>query len=280
VSNIQNNTGVFGQGFYGLFALGTVGTYSEGTNYGLLTQGDGSLSEGVHATGGNMGVYAKGSSYGLIANGSKVGVTGQNGSPSGGVAVEAQGSNAIDYLFLGQGSAPGPGNHVVFTVDDSGNVFSGASAYFTGSVSATRYDIHAATSNGSRVTTYPAQQTAPSVEKSGEAILSSGSAVVRFDAAFAATMARGAYMVFITPQGETRGLYVAQKAPSGFVVRENAMGRSNVAFDYRVVARPFSTPVQKGPREPKVSDGPSFAHPLTIRKPHLPRLNDRAQSPR
>jgi hypothetical protein len=44
------------------------------------------------------------------------------------------------------------------------------------------------------------------------------------------------YRVFLTPNGDSRGLYIAQKTTNGFIVRESASGRSNVDFDYRVVA--------------------------------------------
>jgi hypothetical protein len=42
------------------------------------------------------------------------------------------------------------------------------------------------------------------------------------------------YAVLLTPGAESRGLY-AIKSSSGFTVRENGGGRSNVPFDYRVV---------------------------------------------
>jgi len=48
------------------------------------------------------------------------------------------------------------------------------------------------------------------------------------------------YHVFLTPVGDSRGLYVAQKTADGFEVREHGGGKSNIAFDYRLVARPRS----------------------------------------
>jgi len=42
----------------------------------------------------------------------------------------------------------------------------------------------------------------------------------------------------LTPLGETQGLYVARKTPTGFEVREQGGGTSNIAFDYRIVAQP------------------------------------------
>ena len=45
-----------------------------------------------------------------------------------------------------------------------------------------------------------------------------------------------AYRVFVTPAGDTRGLFVSSRSPAGLVVREAQIGHSTVAFDYRVVA--------------------------------------------
>jgi len=45
------------------------------------------------------------------------------------------------------------------------------------------------------------------------------------------------YHVFITPKGENKGLYVTNETAAGFEVREMYRGQSNIAFDYRIVAR-------------------------------------------
>lgn len=275
--------GLVGDGFEGVNAQGYVGVYSTGSGYGSTgtfssgysvgvdasANGGPGLGDGVYSYGGNTGVYALGGNYGVTGYGNIVGVSGQNSSSAAGTAVLAQGHSPNGLLYRGQSSS-GPN---VFTVDNWGNGF------FNGQVSATAFVTHTsatvaqATSNGFRVTTFSAQQTAPSVEHVGEANLILRSAVVRFHTAFAATMARGRYMVFITPQGETRGLYVSQKTASGFTVRENQMGRSNAAFDYRVVARPFSTTIHSDVSAPKTwSPGPSIQHPPTIRRLHDPRL--------
>jgi hypothetical protein len=58
------------------------------------------------------------------------------------------------------------------------------------------------------------------------------------DTTFAQTINAGMeYHVFLTPTGNCRGLYVAQKTANGFEVRELLGGKSNTAFDYRIVAR-------------------------------------------
>ncbi len=45
------------------------------------------------------------------------------------------------------------------------------------------------------------------------------------------------YLVYVTPEGDSKGLYVTAKGPAGFEVREQQGGTSGVAFNYRVVAR-------------------------------------------
>jgi len=42
--------------------------------------------------------------------------------------------------------------------------------------------------------------------------------------------------VFLTPKGDCRGLYVSNETQTGFEVHELGGGKSNVAFDYRIVA--------------------------------------------
>src|SRR5215831_3707914 len=73
-------------------------------------------------------------------------------------------------------------------------------------------------------------------EDFGTAKLTRGRAVVRLDADFAKVIKRGDYRVFLTPEGDCRGLYVRKSAGS-FEVREFGGGKSNVAFSYRVVGR-------------------------------------------
>ena len=45
------------------------------------------------------------------------------------------------------------------------------------------------------------------------------------------------YKVFLTPDGNCRGLYVYRKSATTFEVRELGRGHSNISFDYRIVAK-------------------------------------------
>jgi hypothetical protein len=45
------------------------------------------------------------------------------------------------------------------------------------------------------------------------------------------------YHVFLTPNGDCKGLYVTKKTANSFEVRELGGGKSSIAFDYRIMAR-------------------------------------------
>lgn len=100
---------------------------------------------------------------------------------------------------------------------------------------------------------YVPTTTMPSVEDFGEAQLVNGDARVEISTDFANVIDKqSGYLVFVTPEGDTNGLYIASKDAAGFEVRENRGGRSSVAFEYRIVARPYQTP---GGRLPMVDAG-------------------------
>jgi hypothetical protein len=73
-------------------------------------------------------------------------------------------------------------------------------------------------------------------EDFGSAKLRRGRAMVKLDVDFAKVIKRGDYKVFLTPEGDCRGLYVRKSAVS-FEVREFAGGKSSIAFSYRIVGR-------------------------------------------
>jgi hypothetical protein len=75
-------------------------------------------------------------------------------------------------------------------------------------------------------------------EDAGAGQLSNGEALVNIETVFGKTVNTGVeYHVFVTPEGDCKGLYVAQKSPTLFVVRELGGGHSSIAFDYRIMAK-------------------------------------------
>jgi hypothetical protein len=74
-------------------------------------------------------------------------------------------------------------------------------------------------------------------EDFGAAKLRRGRTVVELDANFGKVIKRGDYRVFLTPEGDCRGLYVRRKSAASFEVRESQGGKSSIAFSYRIVGR-------------------------------------------
>jgi hypothetical protein len=75
-------------------------------------------------------------------------------------------------------------------------------------------------------------------EDAGSTQLSNGVAVVNLEPVFGQTVNTGMdYHVFLTPNGDCKGLYVSQKTPTSFEVRELGGGTSSIAFDYRIMAK-------------------------------------------
>jgi hypothetical protein len=112
------------------------------------------------------------------------------------------------------------------------------------------------TSPGRAVVSYVPTQSLPTIDDFGEAMLQNGSAYVRLDSGFANVIdQRASYLVFITPEGDSRGLYVTQKSAQGFAVHENMGGHSSLAFSYRIVAKPLGSHDQRLPMVtlPKIS---------------------------
>jgi hypothetical protein len=82
-------------------------------------------------------------------------------------------------------------------------------------------------------------------EDFGRAEVVDGRAQVELDNEFAAMVHTDDYHVFLTPEGETQGLYVSARRPDGFEVHEQQGGASNLTFSYRVVAKRSDIEVQR-----------------------------------
>jgi hypothetical protein len=156
-----------------------------------------------------------------------------------GVVAESSGSQA--ETLAAANFAGGPlfrayaSSTEVLDLDNGGNMVLKGSLTQNGNPKSVTH-----TASAGDVVMYSPTQAAASVEDVGEAHLVLGQAYVRLDPRFAATMNQARpYLVFVTPQGDTSGLYITQKSVSGFAVREHN-GQSNIAFDYRIVAEPYA----------------------------------------
>ena len=74
-------------------------------------------------------------------------------------------------------------------------------------------------------------------EDFGEGRLVKGRSSVRLEAAFASLIGGPKYHVFLTPYGDSLGLFVSRRSAQGFEVREQQNGRNNIEFSYRIVAK-------------------------------------------
>ena len=223
---------------FGLYAVGgndgVVG-YSAGANgvFGSSTSGIGVVAQSASGSGldvqaiSGFGAHIYGGS--AAASRPTLSIEGNSTNPDLFYAC-----NQTDQFPCEQNHGPAP----VFQLTNTGDVFVSGFIYTSGSCSSGCASTH--TSGERRVRLFTPQESMPTIEDFGQAQLVSGGAHVRIDPAFANTMQGGAqYMVFLTPQGDNRGLYVTNKTTAGFDVRESQGGRSTIAFDYRVVGKPF-----------------------------------------
>ena len=118
-------------------------------------------------------------------------------------------------------------------------------------------------------------------EDAGSARLAHGSAVVHLEPIFAQTVNSSVeYHVFLTPNGDCKGLYVTSKSADSFEVHELGGGVSSIAFDYRIMAH------RKGYEAIRLADNTErFARlerkgPPVARPPHVaPARNTTAAVP-
>jgi hypothetical protein len=257
-----------------------IGLQASGASWGIFSSSKGPLGVGVGSSGTMFGVQGF-SDTGSGVNGvstSSVGVYGQstNGvgvfgsapnvgvqAASSNVAVEADatgtGAAVIARVAVGDTSSPlylrsgttDPNNYAIevqdgnnndiFHFDNGGNIHITGLLYSQGSCSQ-------GCSRTRRVASYAPRESMPSMEDVGEGRLVAGEARVRLDPAFANVIDRHAsYVVFVSPEGESRGLYVTEKTLTGFTVIENAGGRSTIPFGYRIVAKPYGVSAERLP---------------------------------
>jgi len=124
-------------------------------------------------------------------------------------------------------------NDAVASFDDSGDLTLAGELFTAGG-------CNQGCERTARVLAYAPREAEPMAEDAGEAMLVNGRAEVKLDRAFAnAIDTRLPYLVTVTPEGESRGLFVAERDARGFVVREAQGGRSQLPFAYRISAKPF-----------------------------------------
>jgi hypothetical protein len=246
--------GVVGQSVLGAGVLGlsdrSVGVEGRGNDFGVL---------GVSALLGPLipnpvtiaGVWGSSDSvHGVIGtSNANAGVFGYSTNNFGVVGVSAN-----NYGIVGVTQKPG-GFAGVF----DGNVYS------NGTIIANVKNAVVPFPDGSQRVLHCMESPEHWFEDFGSAKLARGRAMVRLDANFAKVIKRGDYRVFLTPEGDCRGLYVRRKSANRFEVRELMGGKSSIAFSYRIVGR--RKDVKQHRRFAKVD----MPLPLPTRPPRPPR---------
>ncbi len=259
-----------GSGTWGVYGVGTSAdgvhgvTSSTNGNSGTsgISTGTSGSAHGVYGRSSNgQGVYGTSSSNNGVEGHSTAsggsGVAGiQRGTSSSGdgvysesadttnlyEALEAKADSANTYIFEGFNAK----TNGLCTIDYN------ATLACTGGAEVLTVRTRHANSRGQHVLAYAAESATATIEDVGTARISGGVANVAIDPAFASVMDGKWYYVFLTPLGDTRGLYVSEKSATAFQVRENEGGRSRVAFDYRIVAHPLDAKNDRLPLAPRV----------------------------
>jgi hypothetical protein len=231
----KSSNGIYGKstnaaGIYGIstHSWGVEGVSSAGGGvYGLSTNNDGvyglsTNSQGVYGVStASAGVEGTSNTMGVLANSFDT-----TGSYS---AVEAYAQEGKGPIFFG-------GNNVTL---DSCFIDEDANLTCTGTISGSVVRTRHRNSTGRHVLSYASESASQTIEDVGTAKMSGGVANVQIDPDFASVIDHEWYYVFLTPLGDTRGLYVSMKTPTAFQVRETEHGRSSLEFDYRIVAHPL-----------------------------------------
>ena len=253
VSGQGGNTGVSGTGgTWGVFGFtsvsGATGVEGQSDN-GTGVNGDSVCCDGVVAfsesgiglfalnADSNPAVIALGSTGDAIDATASAGGNdqvalratnnGDNGADGNGADIQGSYIGVIARNVAGQNfplvAADTNGTDLMF-VDSAGDLF------YHGSLI-----NFARTSGGGVASTYGTRSASPTIEDNGTAQLVGGQATVQLDPAFAHTIdGRQAYQVMLTPDGDTKGLFIASKSPTSFIVREVQGGRSTISFDYHI----------------------------------------------
>jgi hypothetical protein len=253
---LDGRSGAAGAGVMGISKTGAgVVGWSDTGPAGVHGASDRTGAAGVlgHSQNG-MGVYGT-TRYGTAVLGESRGGDAVWGSTSGGVGVtgyseESEGVRGMSEHqvgVLGKAWRSGAGVRAISSAGPGlvASSSTGNAAEFFGRVVVMGPLIAAgpfkaaavAHPDGTHRLTYCMESPESWFEDFGRARLTGGRAEVRLDPDFAALVQTDDFHVFLTAEGETAGLYVADRSETGFEVREQRGGDGEVPFSYRVVAR-------------------------------------------
>jgi len=206
--------GVYGQSYSGIGMQGV-----SMSTYGVI---------GTSSTG--VGIY--GSSTATMGNHGIVGTTNTTG--FGGVYGLAGASGAVGLYGNANGLSGALAGYFVGNVTIMGNYT--ATGLKTAAVPFP---------DGSHRVLYCMESPEAWFEDFGQGALSNGAATITLDPAFVSVVDVTTLHLFLTPRGDACGLYVTDVTGTGFTVREQQGGTSNIAFDYRIVAKRADLPAPR-----------------------------------
>ena len=219
-SGISTGTSGQGHGVYGRSSNGQ-GVYgTSSSNNGVEGHSTGSGGSGVAgiqrgtSSGSGDGVYSESADTTNLYE-----------------ALEAKADSSNTYIFEGYNSS----TNGLCTIDYN------ATLACTGGTLVKNVRTRHTNANGEHVLAYAAESATATIEDVGTSRMVAGVANVQIDPAFAAVMDRKWYYVFLTPLGDTRGLYVSMKTATGFQVRENGAavrGSSSIIASLRTLSMP------------------------------------------
>jgi hypothetical protein len=213
------------------------GVLGEANLGGIGVQGRGS-GQAVRGDGGTFGVVGRGTAtavdgrgvgggtFGVVGVGGVAGVWGGN-STTGGIGVVGVSGPASGGITPWAGRFDG-------SVQVNGRLFVNGALFVTGSPKSSVVPHP----DGSQRVMHTVEAPESWFEDVGRAQLRQGVARVEVDPDFAAVSGLGDdYHVFLTPEGPSNGLYVTDRSSTGFEVREQGEGTSEISFSYRIMTK-------------------------------------------
>jgi len=267
-TNTANGTGVLGQinAANGFGVLGTSGFASTGV-WGNSSGGVGVLgiSSATHAVFGSASVA---SSAGVFGQNDGANGTGVNGKSNGGIGLQGTSTSGTGLLATSETntalvarSTSGKAAQLFGDVEITGNFT--ASGMKSAAVKV---------ADGSVRRMYCLESPVSYFEDMGSGQLTGGSGSVSLDPLFLSTVSTDDYQVYLTPEGDCRGLYVESKSATGFAVGELMGGTSTIKFSWRVVAKRTGIPNERFAPVSMSLDKASGPKPTSQREVQLPTL--------
>jgi len=252
VEGIANGSGI---GVYGITTTGIgvlgVGASSQSgvKDVGVLGFANSAVGTGVHGYAFNT------SALGTTLNNfnTSVGVwadtSGQTQTSNAGAALLATadnawggviGNNSTSYptLLIKNYETTSSSATILFTYNDTFGGLCTINAHGDLGCSGSKSAVVPVEAGAKKVALYAVEAPENWFEDAGSGELVNGSAVIRLERIFGQTVNTTLdYHVFLTPNGDCKGLYVTKKTPTSFEVHELGGGKSSIAFDYRIMAK-------------------------------------------